>query len=247
MKISIPYIGDTRHKCLIVFQKEQKICRLTFVLFYSFLQNDNFSRTWHLLFSGDIQILVFNILQSTHQRRLSIKPSAGAYQWSLKMKGMSMSNKRCWSNKNESGNQFTFVHNTRIHPVTITLFAIQLFVFFQHLIYVLVRNILLCFHDFDKSFLWYLPSVLKIEWSRWERVCRGAYKQTEKNKHSWNCISCLPENVQETLFIWLFSPLHGDQCQIFIKRNRKPISVRRHLLYESLGLEVLFNDQDNVI
>ena len=56
---------------------------------------------------------------------------------------------------------------------------------------------------------------------------------------------CLPENVQETFFIWLFSPLNGNQSQIFIKRNRKPISVRRHLLYESLSLKELFNEKND--
>ena len=61
------------------------------------------------------------------------------------------------------------------------------------------------------------------------------------------CFCSLPKNVQETLFIWLFSPLNGNQCQIFIKRNRKPISVRRHHLYERLSLKESFNDQDEVL
>ena len=56
--------------CICMYMWYVMCMHLLFVLFIHFFQNDNFSRTWHLLFSGDIQILAFNILQSTHQKKV---------------------------------------------------------------------------------------------------------------------------------------------------------------------------------
>ena len=53
--------------------------------------------------------------------------------------------------------------------------------------------------------------------------------QYSYNTCSTSAYCILPENVQQTVFVWLLFSLQGNKCQIFIEGNRKPISVRRHL------------------
>ena len=114
-----------------------------------------------------------------------------------------------------------------------------------YFIHIFLRNILLTLHYLYESPLRYSASILRIKGSAQRKqfptclLCKEGkicmkvsciYLSNIRITHAQHLsIRILPENVQQTFFVWLLFSLQGNKCQIFIEGNRKPISVSRHL------------------